>query len=97
MDRFVSLRREGSRPKAWQQWMEDAAVASPILCPVVIPYDNLMKLIMEVDMTILKGASDRPGRTAEDSLREFLSTGMIAGRPLEPPGPSDPPGPTETP
>lgn len=83
MDRFVKLRREGSRPKAWQQWMEDAALAAPFLCPVVIPYDNLMKLIMEVDMTILKGASDHPGRSAEQALRSFLSTNAIEGQIVE--------------
>ena len=79
MRRFVDLRRSGGRPKAWQQWMEDAALAAPFLCPTIIQYDNLMKLIMEVDVTILKNTSDQVRSTPESALRGFLSTNTIDG------------------
>jgi len=79
MERYVNLKRARGAKKGWQLWAEDAALAAHVICPDIIPYDNLMKLIMEVDTTILKGSQEQVGRTAEQALREFLSTGTIAG------------------
>lgn len=82
MERFVQLRREGGRREAWQQWMEEASLSAATLCPAIIPYDNLMKLIMEVDTTLLKGSSEHVGATPEENLREFLTKGTLGGKPL---------------
>jgi hypothetical protein len=83
MERYVQLKRKSGAKKGWQLWAEDAALASHVICPDIIPYDNLMKLIMEVDTTILKGNSEQVGRTAEQALREFLSSNTIGGELLD--------------
>jgi hypothetical protein len=79
MERYVNLKRRRGARKGWQLWAEDAALASHVICPDIIPYDNLMKLIMEVDLKVNKGSEEHTGHTSEQLLREFLSSRTIDG------------------
>lgn len=72
-DRFIAARDLQKAP-AWRQLQRDLMEASPYICPVIIPYKDLIQLVADIEKE-LKGTTQQTGRSNEEILASFLSGG----------------------
>lgn len=76
MNRFIFLKEKGGKAEAFKELQRSFASSAAILSPYFIPLKDLMNLIMELE-TFIGRSGEHTGKTPEQVLRGFLSTGFI--------------------
>ena len=70
-DRFVDARKH-QKAAAWRQLQVDLMHASPFICPVIIPYKDLISIVSDIEKEI-KGATEQVGKSNEEIIASYLS------------------------
>jgi hypothetical protein len=70
-DRFVDARKH-QKVAAWRQLQIDLMHASAFICPVMIPYKDLISIVSDIEKEI-KGATEQVGKSNEEIMASYLS------------------------
>jgi len=84
MERFIYLKENGGKAESFKGLQKSLAMNAAILSPYFIPLKDLMNLIMELE-TFIGRSGEHVGKTPEQVLRGFLSTGYISDIKMESP------------
>lgn len=68
--------RDLNKAGAFRQLQRDLMTASPFLCPTLIPYKDLIQIVTDLEKEI-KGSSSQVGKSNEELLANFLSSGNL--------------------
>jgi hypothetical protein len=80
-EQFVKL-RDGGKATAWRKLQHDLMANMGLLVPAAISLKDLIAVSHEIE-DFLKGADQPLGRTVEQTIRMFLETGLVDGKPLD--------------
>src|ERR1700676_4222596 len=84
MEKFMALKETGGKAEAFRSLQKSFAMNAAILSPYFIPLKDLMNLIMELE-TFIGKSGEHIGKTPEQVIRGFLSTGFIADKQISSP------------